>query len=40
MTIIVHDDGFYTTTNNADDLQDTHGFFFHHFTSRCWTRLV
>lgn len=33
MTIIVHDDGFYTaTTNNADNLQYAHGFFFHHST--------
>lgn len=31
MTIIIHDDSFYTaTTNNTDNLQYTHGFFFHH----------
>lgn len=31
MTIIIHDNGFYTaTTNNTDNLQYTHGFFFHH----------
>lgn len=33
MTIIVHDDCFYTTTtNNADNLQYAHRFFFHHST--------
>lgn len=30
MPIIIHDDGFYAaTTNDADNLQDAHGFFFH-----------
>lgn len=31
MAIIIHDHSFYTaTTNNTDNLQYTHGFFFHH----------